>query len=95
MTILALDLGKYKSVSCMYTRGRGDEEARFETVATSREEFSRLIADHKPELVVFETCSAAGWVADLCGDLGVPCRFGGEHPGTGSERKTITTQTPG
>ena len=69
MTILSLDLGKFKSVSCMYDSN--NQAAQFETIHTSRHELTRLIAVHKPDVVVFEACSAAGWLMDLCQELGV------------------------
>jgi len=67
MKILALDLGKFKTVSCLYLDG----DAQFSTVVTGRHEFTQLIQSHQPDIVVFETCTAAGWLADLCEQLGV------------------------
>ena len=70
--ILALDLGKFKSVACAYL---GDPAAaRFETLTTARDHLCRLFAKYRPALVVFEACALAGWVHDLCGELGLPCR---------------------
>jgi len=71
-TILAIDLGKYKSVACAYDPATA--EAEFRTLDTSRAELSRLIARVRPAVVVIEACSLSGWVHDLCADLGVPCR---------------------
>jgi transposase len=71
-TILALDLGKYKSVACRYDPDTG--EVQFRTVPTDREEFRRLIDRHRPTVLVIEACTPAGWVHDLCGQLGIPCR---------------------
>jgi transposase len=71
--ILALDLGKYKSVACAYDRAAGTA-ARFESVTTDREHLRRLFARHRPAVVVFEACLLAGWVHDLCGELGLPCK---------------------
>lgn len=67
MKILALDLGKFKTVSCLYV----NQNSRFSTMDTSRSAFTRLIQTDHPDVVVFETCTAAGWVADLCEELGV------------------------
>ena len=64
MTILAIDLGKYKSVACVFTGPDGD--SRFHTVPSNPDEFRKLIRITGPDIVVFETCTAAGWVADLC-----------------------------
>src|SRR5262249_7651423 len=69
-TILAVDLGKYKSVACI---DRSAEDPRFTTFATSRAELARLIHRHRPAVVLIEACLLAGWVRDLCVELGVPC----------------------
>jgi transposase len=71
-TILALDLGKYKSAACLY--GRATAQARFQTLDTTREELRRLFEQHRPGVVVFEACALAGWVHDLCAELGLPCK---------------------
>src|SRR3954469_7695473 len=71
-TILAVDLGKYKCVACAYDRATA--AADYRTVATSRAEVERLIRATRPGVVVIEACSLAGWVSDLCGELGVPCK---------------------
>jgi transposase len=71
-TILALDLGKYKSVACLYDRATAS--GRFDTIATSREHLADLFRRHRPALVVFEACALAGWVHDLCAELGLPCK---------------------
>ena len=63
MKILAIDLGKYKSVACNYVTATGT--ARFATVVTHANEFDRLLSQESPDLVVIETCSIAGWVHDL------------------------------
>lgn len=71
-TILAIDLGKYKSVACAYRRDTA--AAEFRTATTSRAEVERLIRSARPAVVVIEACTLAGWVRDLCGQLGVPCK---------------------
>ncbi len=71
-TILAIDLGKYKCVSCAYDRATA--AAEFRTVTTSRVEVERLIRDAGPAVVVIEACTLAGWVHDLCAEIGVPCK---------------------
>ena len=57
MKILAIDLGKYKSVACNYVTATGT--ARFATVVTHAKEFDRLLSQESPDLVVIETCSIA------------------------------------
>jgi transposase len=72
MKILAIDLGKYKSVACNYVTATGT--ARFATVVTHANELDRLLSRESPDLVVIETCSIAGWVHDLCCQRGVKCQ---------------------
>ena len=69
--ILALDLGKYKTVACAY--GPGATQARFDTLITSREQFRKFFARVRPTAVVIEACLLAGWVHDLCHELGLAC----------------------
>ncbi len=68
MKILALDLGKFKTVACIYVDGN----AEFITMHTDRGVFAKLIDDHRADVLVFETCTAAGWLADLCEELDQP-----------------------
>jgi transposase len=68
--ILAIDLGKYKSVACIV---RSADEPRFTTFRTSRAEISRLLAQQRPSVVLIEACLLMGWVHDLCAEHGVPC----------------------
>jgi transposase len=70
--IVAIDLGKYKSVACNYHPGSG--EVAFTTLGTGRAELHRLLARRRPGVVVIEACALSGWVHDLCGELGLPCR---------------------
>jgi transposase len=71
-TILALDLGKYKSVACRYDRATASYS--FDTLDTCRDELCRLFQRYRPALVVFEACSLAGWLCDLCSELALPCK---------------------
>jgi transposase len=72
MKILAIDLGKYKSVACNYVTATGT--SRFTTIVTHVLELDRLLSQESPDLVVIETCSIAGWVHDLCCQRGVKCQ---------------------
>ena len=67
--ILALDLGKFKTVACWCDVASG--EARFHKVPSNRGELRTLIGRDKVDLVVFEACTLAGWVYELCQELGV------------------------
>src|SRR5262245_32714317 len=68
--ILAIDLGKYNSVLCWYEPGSRAE--RFLTVATTPQALRRELTRRPVARVVFEACSQAGWVHDLCGELALP-----------------------
>jgi transposase len=70
-TILAIDLGKYKSVACLHDPDSGD--FRFTTFDTSRAELGELLAKERPAVVIIEACLLAGWVRDLCDHCGVRC----------------------
>jgi transposase len=63
MRILALDLGKRKSVACVYESTAG--ESKYQTIPTDARSFHELIIELAPDRVVFEICPAAGWLADL------------------------------
>src|SRR6266581_8526154 len=69
MKILALDLGKYKTVACEYEAESGRH--RFATVLTTPKALHDLIVDREPQRVVIEICSIAGWVGDLVRSLGI------------------------
>jgi transposase len=69
--ILAIDLGKYKSVACVHDQDTG--EYRFSTLDTTRSELCRLLTQEQVTIVIIEACLLAGWVHDLCGELGVRC----------------------
>lgn len=69
MSILALDLGKYKTVACEYEAESGRH--RFATVLTTPKALPDLIVDREPQRVVIEICSIAGWVGDLVRSLGI------------------------
>jgi transposase len=71
-TILALDLGKYKSVACLYDRATA--AARFHALDTNREQLRQLFERHRPAVVVIEACALAGWVHDLCAELRLLCK---------------------
>jgi len=66
-TILAVDLGKFNSVLCWYELDTRD--AVFRTVRTCEEELRRELTRQPVAQVVFEACSQAGWVHDLCEEL--------------------------
>ena len=69
MKILALDLGKFKSVSCAYDTTCSSY--RFATKATTAQALHDLLVEEEPDRVVIEICSIAGWVCDLVRTLGI------------------------
>jgi len=69
MKILALDLGKFKSVSCAFDTET--QATEFWTFSTDRPYLQTLLRTQAPDLVVFEACSISGWVHDLCTAAGV------------------------
>lgn len=70
-TILAIDLGKYKSVFCWFDTLT--KHTAFRTVRTSPTLFEAEITRQPIERVVIEACSPAGWVHDLCERLNTLC----------------------
>src|SRR6516225_10879918 len=69
-TILAIDLGKYKSVAC---HSPVLNEQSFVKFATTRAELTKLLDKHRPDVVLIEACLLSGWVHDLCTEKGVRC----------------------
>jgi hypothetical protein len=65
--ILAIDLGKFNSVFCLYQRVSG--EHCFGSLATTPQIIHDLLVKHAGDdpsqtLVVFETCDCSGWEYD-------------------------------
>ena len=69
MKILALDLGKYKTVGCDYERESGRH--RFQARYTAPAALGQLVKEVKPDRVVIEVCNIAGWVCDLLREMGI------------------------
>ncbi len=67
MKILAVDLGKVKSVACDYASESG--EHTFETCRTGPEALEALFVRRRPDRVVIEVCPSAGWITDLAARL--------------------------
>lgn len=51
MNILAIDLGKFESVACLY---RGEERATFRTIETRPQEIHDLLVELAPQKLVIE-----------------------------------------
>ena len=69
MKILALDLGKYKTVGCAYEAASGQHQ--FRATSTTPAALQRLVEETRPDRVVIEVCNIAGWVCDLLRGLEV------------------------
>jgi transposase len=69
MKILSLDLGKFKTVGCDYEARSGAH--RFRSSFTTPAALEKLVREVKPDRVVIEVCSIAGWVCDLLRRLGI------------------------
>jgi transposase len=69
MKILALDLGKYKTVGCDYERESGKH--RFKSSFTTPAALQQLVKEVKPDRVVIEVCNIAGWVCDQLRGMGI------------------------
>ena len=68
MNILSIDLGKYKSVFCMYQTTTNKHS--FGTVKTVPQDMHDLFCEKDPDRVVFEIGTAAGWIVDVAGWCG-------------------------
>jgi transposase len=67
--ILAIDLGKFNSELCVFHTGTG--EIRFQRIGSDRHYIQRVLELERPDVVIFEACTMAGWVYDLCQALGL------------------------
>lgn len=70
MKILALDLGKFQSVACLYESSTGEHS--FTSVSTNPSDIHDLLTTHQPQCVVIEIGSAAGWIHDLAVTMEIP-----------------------
>lgn len=67
MRILAIDLGKFKSVSCTYVDDTA--ETVYRTIPTTPAAMHDLFVEVAPDRVTIEVCGIAGWVHDLAAAL--------------------------
>ena len=66
--ILAIDLGKFTSVTCLLDTNTNQTE--FWTMSTDRQYLLAVLKNYTPDLVVIESCGLAGWVHDICTEEG-------------------------
>lgn len=78
MRILAMDLGKFKSVGCLIDRTTAEIE--YHTVGMDPDRVRDLLSRLRPDVVAFEICSDAGWIADICRELSL--KFHALNPST-------------
>jgi len=69
MEILAMDLGKVKSVACDYASQTG--EHAFEACRTAPAVVEGLLVRRRPDRLVIEVGPSAGWIADLAARLAI------------------------
>lgn len=62
MKILAIDLGKFKSVACLLDTE--NSQTKFQTIPTLRWAIEQLLYATQPQQVVFETSTVSGWIHD-------------------------------
>ena len=68
--IVAIDLGKFNSAVCIFTKSTFT--AKFRTINTGGQDMHDLFIELEPDIVLFEAGSTAGWVADLLRVLDIP-----------------------
>ena len=90
MMILAIDLGKSKSVFCWYDPAGPSH--RFQTVDSTPTAFHEILAAQRPDRVVIEVCDMAGWVQDLCQTLQIPVQVVNAN-GEGWRWKNVRNKT--
>src|SRR5690606_4363215 len=90
MMILAIDLGKSKSVFCPYDPAGPSH--RFVTVDSTPAAFHEFLVAEQPDRVVIEACDMAGWVQDLCQTLEIPVQVVNAN-GEGWRWKNVRNKT--
>ena len=68
--IVAIDLGKFNSAVCIFTKSTF--QSYFRTIKTTGQDMHDLFVELNPDIVLFEAGSSAGWVADLLRNLKIP-----------------------
>jgi len=69
MNIVAIDLGKFNSMACIYNSET--KVHRFQLCKTERDYLTTLLKSEPIDLVVMEACSCSGWGSDICDELGL------------------------
>lgn len=69
MKIVAMDLGKNKTVACIYEQTGGNY--KYQTIRNCPQQIHDLLAEHNPDRVVFEIGPSSGWIYDIAAGLGI------------------------
>ena len=79
--ILAIDLGKFNSAVCIFDRS--SLKSKFKTIRTRKQVMHDLFVEYQDqiEIVLFETGSQMGWMADILWALEIPFKVANtNHP---------------
>lgn len=68
MRLVTIDLGKFKSVACLYL---GEEDVTFRTIETRPQSIHDLLVAWIPDRLVIEVGTVSGWVYDVARALGI------------------------
>ncbi len=69
MLILAIDLGKFNSMCCVFDTKT--QKPVFANAPTTRAAIHRVLSSQAFDLVVMEACGPSGWISDVCHELEV------------------------
>jgi transposase len=67
MIILAIDLGKFNSMCCVFDTKT--QKPAFTNSPTTRPAIHRVLSSQPFDLVVMEACGPSGWISDVCHEL--------------------------
>ena len=63
MRLMAIDLGKFKSVACLYC---GEDDVTYRTIETRPQAIHALLEAWSPDRLVIEVGTVSGWVHEAC-----------------------------
>jgi len=86
MKIVGIDLGKFKSVVCELNTD--ETKPQYDTISTTPSVICALLEKRRPDRVVIEIGSQAGWVCDTAESLQLPCQVANTNHETWQWRKT-------
>lgn len=71
MNLVAIDLGKFKRVACVY---RSDDDVTYRTIETGPRAIHDLLMEWKPDRLTVEVGTVTGWGHDIAVSLGIEVR---------------------